>query len=525
MWLCTVRLGEISAQKGATTATGSTGGFWIGLWGPDGRSVVSLGRTGGWRLWKHDSSLDQWQQTTAVGGHTREVHGIAWAKDGSYLLSTSADQTTRLFGEWRRNVSSTSSYDAKNDNKTTSWHELSRPQIHGYDLNCVDVLNDNTFLSGADEKLLRAFTEPKGVAGLLEQLSGVERASNSALPELASIPVLGLSNKAIDTESDINEATTAEETEIDQAPSADLKASTHMLSTPPTEDTLSRNLLWPEIEKLYGHGHEITAVACQPSSSTHNSSLIATACRASSADHAVIRLYDANNDWLEVKPPLKSHTLTVNRVRWSADGRWLASVGRGREVVVWRLGGTVGQKQEMQMWAKLEKAHSRMILDVSWAPQPGSPSSLEGKETLVFATASRDKTVTIWRFTAEDETNTLHKVTTIAAEKPVMALAFLPTVAVSGTLVLAYAIEDGAVFFAKLARESLEVVDEVVKMPNEIAPAMAVSELAWRSKRSRQERNGEVANGQINGHEEKLHQLAVASEDASLRIYSVDISV
>jgi elongator complex protein 2 len=31
IWLSTSRLGEISGQKGATSATGSTGGFWVGL--------------------------------------------------------------------------------------------------------------------------------------------------------------------------------------------------------------------------------------------------------------------------------------------------------------------------------------------------------------------------------------------------------------------------------------------------------------------------------------------------------------
>ena len=44
VWVCITRLGEISAQKGSTSATGSAGGFWIGLWAPDGNSVVSLDR-------------------------------------------------------------------------------------------------------------------------------------------------------------------------------------------------------------------------------------------------------------------------------------------------------------------------------------------------------------------------------------------------------------------------------------------------------------------------------------------------
>jgi elongator complex protein 2 len=54
VWVSVARLGEISAQKGSTTATGSTGGFWTGLWSPSGKTVACLGRTGSWRLWTYD---------------------------------------------------------------------------------------------------------------------------------------------------------------------------------------------------------------------------------------------------------------------------------------------------------------------------------------------------------------------------------------------------------------------------------------------------------------------------------------
>lgn len=87
VWVCLTRLGEISGQKGATTATGSTGGYWIGLWSPDGKAVTALGRTGAWRLWSHEDD-DRWVQRTAVSGHTKGVSDLAWAPGGEYLLST-----------------------------------------------------------------------------------------------------------------------------------------------------------------------------------------------------------------------------------------------------------------------------------------------------------------------------------------------------------------------------------------------------------------------------------------------------
>ncbi len=88
VWVCNARLGEISVQKGSTTATGSTGGFWTGLWSPKGDSVVSLGRTGSWRLWTRNQGLDRWVQQVSVSGHIKEVTGISWSKGGKYLLST-----------------------------------------------------------------------------------------------------------------------------------------------------------------------------------------------------------------------------------------------------------------------------------------------------------------------------------------------------------------------------------------------------------------------------------------------------
>jgi elongator complex protein 2 len=88
IWVCVARLGEISTTKGSTTATGSTGGFWVGLWSPTGETLVSLGRTGSWRLWNYDRQQDLWLQGVAISGHVKEVAGISWAKNGEYLLST-----------------------------------------------------------------------------------------------------------------------------------------------------------------------------------------------------------------------------------------------------------------------------------------------------------------------------------------------------------------------------------------------------------------------------------------------------
>lgn len=85
-----------------------------------------------------------------------------------------------------------------------------------------------------------------------------------------------------------------------------------------------------QIEKLYGHGYEIIALAA-----THSPGLVATACKATSATHAVIRLFSTAT-WTPVGQPLEGHALTITRVRFSRNDRWLLSVSRDRS---WRVFG------------------------------------------------------------------------------------------------------------------------------------------------------------------------------------------
>lgn len=468
VWICMVRLGELSSQKGATTATGSTGGFYIGLWSPKGDAVVSLGRTGSWRVWTHEATEDTWTQGVGVSGHTKEVQGLAWSKDGSYLLSTSSDQTSRLYAEWKREG-------------LQSWHEFSRPQIHGYDLNCIDAINESQFISGADEKLLRVFDEPKSVAESLRRLCGIQSVSNVELPDAANIPVLGLSNKAINVDND-DAAVDGEDHTENELPSETVSSS--MQNHPPFEDHLSRHLLWPETEKLYGHGYEISAVAA-----SNDGSLVATACRASSIDHAVIRLYDTK-DWREVKPVLTAHSLTVTKLQFSPDDRHLLSVGRDRQCVVY-------ERQEDRMQYKIlasdPKAHTRMILDASWAP-------LEAGHA--FATAGRDKNIHVWRV----EGASTERAETISASLPVTAVAFHPC-HTGDCVALAYGLEDGSVTVCKLSQSDLKVQGDRLALKLSITPSRLIMQLAWRPVGG----NGDA-------------KLAIASEDSSVRILDIDLA-
>lgn len=409
VWVTVARLGEISAEKGSTSATGSTGGFWTGLWSPSGSTVVCLGRTGSWRVWNLNPEQDRWIQNVGISGHTQSITGISWSKEGDYLLSTSSDQTTRLHARWKRN-------------DKVSWHEMARPQIHGYDLNCIDSLGTSQFVSGADEKLLRVFNEPKAVAQLLSNLCGFKGDHMEEMPDAANMPVLGLSNKAIEAvEDDVEVQAVSHNDRNAIDPASIVHKSTLSFDHPPFEEHLSRHTLWPETEKLYGHGYEISALAA-----SHDGSLVATACKASSIDHAVIRLFETKT-WHEIRPPLTAHSLTIARLRFSADDKYLLSVGRDRQWAVFQRDAT--DETAYTLLESNPKGHTRMILDTAWAPT----------SVPCFATAGRDKQVKIW---TRDDSGFTHNVS-IPEDSPVTAVDFLDTVVGEGILYLAVGTEQG----------------------------------------------------------------------------------
>lgn len=489
IWLSSSRLGEISGQKGATSATGSTGGFWIGLWSPDADTVACLGKTGSWRLWQYDKNLSYWIQRPGLTGHTKVVMDLSWTHQGEYLLSTSSDQTTRLHAEWQRE-------------NATSWHEFARPQIHGYDLNCVQSLSTTRFVSGADEKLLRVFDQPKNVAHMLERLCKInfsEEEQNMA--DAADMPVLGLSNKATTQDHDRVDG------DVDDGFGAAVGPKAHEWEEPPTEDQLARHTLWPEHEKLYGHGHEISALA-----SNCSGSIIATACKASSTEHAVIRLYDTKN-WNEIRPSLTAHSLTIARLQFHMDTHQLLSVGRDRQWALFRPAELENQaatdKQAAQNYSLLAvnaKGHSRMILDVAWSTVGSAP---------FFATAGRDKTVKIWASVNGKGYDFICR-TTITRSAPVTSIDFCSNT--EGDLVyLAVGEETGKLSCYTFSVTSFEKDDSqaiapvnFVQIAERLCPSKAVSRLAWRP--ARMQRQGVDGRG----------ELAVASADSSLRILSID---
>jgi elongator complex protein 2 len=316
---------------------------------------------------------------------------------------------------------------------------------------------------------------------MLSKLCNIE-APSSDRPDAANIPVLGLSNKAIQA---VDETETAENVADDDDdreaidPASTIKKSTLDFDHPPFEDHLARHLLWPETEKLYGHGYEISAMTV-----SSGGSLVATACRASSIDHAVIRLYDTK-EWLEIKPPLKAHSLTVTALQFSPDDKYLLSAGRDRQWVVWEK----GVDAVYALKSANPKGHSRMILGAAWA----------ALEKPTFLTAGRDKSVKIWQI----DNNGVELKGSVVASAAVTAVA-CNREAKEGTLQFAYGTEGGELVVGSAEAENLDKV-AAVAVEMGISPAKGINQIVWRP-----------------GRHGERQQMAVASEDSSVRIFNVE---
>lgn len=180
VWEENIRFGDVG---------GNSLGFYGGKISNNGKSILAHGYMGGLYLWRMtDSKLNVWTASVINGGHFSEVNDICWDSKGTFLISVSNDQTTRIHSYWKNNIE--------------TWHEIARPQIHGYDIQCVAILSRYKFASGAEEKILRTFQAPINFIENFIKLTqtnldeeGYEILSSNQ--KGASVPSLGLSNKGV----------------------------------------------------------------------------------------------------------------------------------------------------------------------------------------------------------------------------------------------------------------------------------------------------------------------------------------
>ncbi|KAL0961908.1 hypothetical protein UPYG_G00333230 [Umbra pygmaea] len=337
VWVEQVRVGEVG---------GNTLGFYGCQISPDGSMILAHAFHGALHLWSQPhGEQGRWNPGVVISGHFSAVQDLSWDPEGEFVLSVGTDQTTRLFTPWK-----------KKHQAQPSWHEISRPQIHGYDMQCLTMLGRFQYVSAADEKVLRVFRAPRNFVENFANMSGtpLEKllASSDALglPEGASTPALGLSNKAV-FQGDL--AATANEKEgtgfnsvSDQYQESYFHSIT--LNEPPPEDHLLQNTLWPEVQKLYGHGFEIFCLA-----SDSEKTVVASACKASKSEHAAVLLWSATT-WRQLQA-LPCHSLTVTQMAFSPDGRFLLAVSRDRTWSLWRRDNPTGADPNFSLFTPRDK--------------------------------------------------------------------------------------------------------------------------------------------------------------------------
>ncbi|CAO1304756.1 unnamed protein product [Diamesa tonsa] len=370
IWSEKVRVGEVG---------GNSLGFYGAKFRSNGKSIIGLGFQGSFHLWSQNSDNESlWEPGVIVSGHFKEVKDIGWEPEGEFLISISMDQTSRIHGAWKR------------DGHSDTYHEIARPQIHGYDMQCMAVLSRYKFASAAEEKIVRTFQAPGNFVENFRSLCKITVDPEGdelikCIPKGAAVPSLGLSNKAV-----FDEDLVDKNNDIrfkDEYPEKYFVPMS--LVEPPAEEFLMQNTLWPELQKLYGHGYELYSLAANKSGT-----ILASACKATTQDHAEIILWNTEN-W-KILQKLNSHKLTVTQMEFSPDGERLLSVSRDRRWTIFQNTPSSEGALNYLLVGTTDKnngIHSRIIWCCSWT-----------RDGDFFATGSRDGKVVVWRLSEEATT-------------------------------------------------------------------------------------------------------------------------
>ncbi|KAI1901605.1 hypothetical protein AGOR_G00036120 [Albula goreensis] len=510
VWLEQVRVGEVG---------GNTLGFYGCQMSPDGSMIIAHAFHGALHLWHRNNTKEgEWSPSVVISGHFSSVQDLRWDPDGDFILSVGSDQTTRLFTPWRRKEGNPV------ECRQVTWHEISRPQIHGYDMQCLAMVGRFQFVSGADEKVLRVFRAPRNFVENFSNISGASldkllASSDTAnLPEGASTPALGLSNKAV-FQGDLMPQSKEEKEGFNSVSDQYTESYFHplTLTEPPPEDHLLQNTLWPEVQKLYGHGFEMFCVT-----SNRVRTVIASACKASKVEHAAILLWSTSS-WRQLQS-LSLHSLTVTQMAFSPDSRFLLAVSRDRTWSLWRQEDNTSTESEPAFslhshTTKSTSVHSRIIWSCDWSP-----------DSKYFVTSSRDKKVIVWGDCSSVEGVEENKPAAIQPCSSVLdvgdsatAISFCPVLCPDHSYLLAVGLESGKILLYKWKFltnfSSEEDWTRCGETDNFQSHTLTVKRLGWRP------RTGRAGHGEDDGDESELGgwvQLASAGADHAVKIFNIN---
>ena len=414
VWVVETTLGEMSGNKHA----------YFGAEFLEKYKIFAYTFNGAFHRWDYEES--SWRPKPWITGHFDVVPDLDWDPSRNYLVTTSKDQTTRVYSFWK---------------KYLRWLEISRPQVHGYDINWIAFLRsiqDNAnsdikyaphIISGADEKILRVFDPPfsfiksankycENNLRFTKELTNeeIEQRIKGKQAEVASMtlglmnkPILSKKNLRIDDEE--NPGVTVEDFEPDvltnkkDAGEEIFEDNSDDLMI--TEEYLMSKTRWPERNKLYGHVYEIYCVA-----TTKKGDYIVTAAQSKKKKYSGIfvwTLASLNPIW-----QLVVHEFTIHQLEFSPDDNYLLSVSRDRQFSVFERSNDA--KEPFKLIQLQNQAHKRVHLCCSWA-----------HNSKYFATGSKDKTNSLkfWDF-SQSESKWIEHSSVAKSISNVTALAFFP---------------------------------------------------------------------------------------------------
>lgn len=95
-------------------------------------------------------------------GHFGPVRDMSWEPTrGAYLTTASDDQTVRIVAPCCKEGVVQDGTTQVVRKTPVGWHEMARPQIHGYDMRTLCFVAPDVIASAADEKVIRVFQAPR----------------------------------------------------------------------------------------------------------------------------------------------------------------------------------------------------------------------------------------------------------------------------------------------------------------------------------------------------------------------------
>ena len=481
--------------------TGNRHSFFSALFLDNNNSILAYTFNGAFYFWKYSAEDKTFRSQPVVHGHFGAVSDLDWDPSSSkaFLVTTSEDQTTRIFAQWKKN---------------DSWHEVNRPQIHGYDINTVALLNEHPeacmskIVSGADEKIIRTFNAPFNIIKFLQQLSQVnlnfsrEHDNNYYekfyLNTEGAKQALGLMTRQaqVDVADDEEAAVDFFTFNPDELlTNKEITNVHHDYSVPPDEDFLSNNTLWPEASKLYGHGYEVISLAV-----SHNGKFIASGGKAQSEKHAKLFIWNAEKNNLICK--LDGHVLTIVQIEFSRDDEYILTVSRDRSLCLYQRNEDISSPYKL---VQIEKeTHGRIIWGCSWS-----------SDSKMFVTGSRDTFIKVW---ARENLQNLHNLQNLQNNfmevlnkefaSAVTSVNIVPELVVDNKYVLIVGLENGEISIHTIQLSAGNVaIEQIVSVPSFLTHAATVRRIK-----------------SFINKDNKI-RIASCSDDHSVRIFEVDIEL